>query len=198
MRVCTITASWVFWHRATTYRSHLVISPIMLISSYFKWCFLNWYMQLYKIHTYTHIPTCTHIHTYWHAQDMHKPAPPLKCKYTIQSDTICSNYSFGKFPGEKLPPAGFELPPTFLLYHNERHVSGISKIAERNVTYAVTRAAPLLIIVKMLEELVSSNQESHLDSDDQCYKKETLWILNNSKCIRKQSNIQINQGCPLY
>lgn len=49
-----------------------------------------------------------------------------------------------------------------------------SKIAERNVTYAVTRAAPLLIIVKMLEELVSSNQESHLDSDDQCYKKETL------------------------
>lgn len=125
MRVCTITASWVFWHRATTYRSHLVISPIMLISSYFKWCFLNWYMQLYKIHTYTHIPTCTHIHTYWHAQDMHKPAPPLKCKYTIHSDTICSNYSFGKFPGEKLPPAGFELPPTFLLYHNERHVSGI-------------------------------------------------------------------------
>lgn len=105
---------------------------------------------------------------------MHKPAPPLKCKYTIHSDTICSNYSFGKFPGEKLPPAGIELTPTFLLYHNERHVSGIFENCRKNVTYAVTRAAPLLIIVKMLEELVSSNQESHLDSDDQCYKKGTL------------------------
>lgn len=64
-------------------------------------------------------------------------------------------------------------PLSYYIIMNDMFLE-FSKIAERNVTYAVTRAAPLLIIVKMLEELVSSNQESHLDSDDQCYKKETL------------------------